>query len=402
MEKLCIHQEKITPESAAQLAALCPFGAIHSKNGVLSIDAGCKMCKLCVKNGPAGAITLEKAAPKNTAVNLASWQGVAVFAQQEGGQVHKVSLELLGKARALAAVCGQPVLALLVGSGLGAAATQLLRYGANEVYVYDNEALSHFVMTPYVNAFVDFIEKRKPASVLVGATNTGRSLAPRVAARLRTGLTADCTALEMKPDGSLVQIRPAFGGNIMAQIVTPRHRPQFCTVRYKVFSAPAPVASPGGKVIPMLLPPPLLRGPEVFIAAQEKPKMVDIAEADTIVAVGRGLKNKAGLALAEELARLLGAQMACTRPLVENGWFGARRQIGLSGRTVAPRLIVTLGISGAVQFAAGMRGSDCIAAVNTDPEAPIFQFAHHAFVGDLYEILPALLQTAKEVPLSAL
>lgn len=391
MPHLQIHPEKLTPAARQQLIALCPFGAIEDENGALTISAACKMCRMCVKKGPAGAVTLVQDAAGAPAVDKDAWRGIAVFVEHQEGVIHNVTFELLGKARALAAVTHQPVYAVMMGSGITAADT-LLRYGADAVYLYDDPAFAHFLMAPYANAFTDFIEKVHPSSILVGATNMGRSLAPRVAARFRTGLTADCTMLEMKENTDLVQIRPAFGGNIMAQIVNPAHRPQFCTVRYKIFSAPAPLAHPQGRVERMTLAADKLRSPVQLLEIRPKPQEIDISEAETIVAVGRGVRTEADFALARRLAAALGAQLACTRPLVEGGLFDVKHQIGLSGRTVNAKLIVTLGVSGSVQFAAGMRGSGCIVAVNSDPAAPIFDIAHYGLVGDLGKIVPALLK----------
>ena len=389
---LVIHQEKIDAAAAGKLTALCPFGAI-SYDGTLRIGPACRMCRLCVKNGPEGAVTFEEEA--KPVLRKEEWNGVAVFAEQHGGKVHPVSLELLGKARELAAVIRHPVLAVLIGHRLEEAAEELLRYGADRVYVYDHPACGDFLISPYANLFTDFIEKAKPSSVLVGATVLGRSLAPKVAARMRAGLTADCTMLEMKENTDLVQIRPAFGGNIMAQIVTPHTRPQFCTVRYKIFSAPER-SEPAGEIVRMTVTEELVRGRTEILKVVRKPEEIDISEAETIVAVGRGLKSKEDIPLAAALAEKLGAQLACTRPLVEAGWFDPRRQIGLSGRTVKPKLIVALGISGSVQFAAGMRNAERIVAVNRDPHAPIFDIAHDGFTGDLYEVLPLLMERIRE------
>ena len=213
-----------------------------------------------------------------------------------------------------------------------------------------------------------------------------------MAARCRTGLTADCTVLQMKENTDLVQIRPAFGGNIMAQIVTPNDRPQFCTVRYKVFNEPAPAAEPSGETVAMEVTEEMLRTGIQVLSTIQKPKDIDISEAEVIVAVGRGAMSETMRAYAQELADLLGGMVACTRPLVEGNIFDAKRQIGLSGRTVKPKLIITLGISGAVQFAAGMKGSDCIVAINKDPAAPIFDVAHYCLVGDVEQIVPKLIQ----------
>ena len=396
---LVIHNDRITVTEAGILMELCPFGAFSYEEGRLTVGPACRMCKMCVRKGPAGAVTFEEETVRTVDKN--EWRGIAVFAEFRGygkdrGTVHPVSLELLGKARELSSVTGHPVIALLIGYGTGRAAEQLLEYGADRVYVYDDPACEHFALSPYAAMFTDFINRVKPSSILVGATSLGRSLAPKVAARVRAGLTADCTMLEMKENTDLVQIRPAFGGNIMARIVTPDTRPQFCTVRYKIFSAPGK-QSPHGEIIRMDVTPGMTESSTEIIKVTVKPEEIDISDAEVIVAVGRGLRSKDDISLAQSLADALGARLACTRPLVEAGWFDPKRQIGLSGRTVKPKLIITLGISGSVQFAAGMRNSDLIIAVNTDRNAPIFDIAHYGFVGNLYDIVPALIRKAGEV-----
>lgn len=396
MGSLWVDQSKVTAENAAELLALCPFQALEYIDGQLLINAGCRMCRLCVKKGPVGVVR-EEADTAAAQADMGQWHGIAVYCEQADGTVHPVGLELLGKAQELAAVCGQPVYALLIGNDTAAAAKTLLDYGAEQVFVYDAPQLAEFKIDTYTNAFCDFISQVRPASILVGATNLGRTLAPRVAARQRTGLTADCTVLEMRPDGALVQIRPAFGGNIMAQIVTPRHRPQFCTVRYKIFSAPQPLTKPHGQIVRMHLAPERLNSVIQVLSREEKPREVDISEAEVIVACGRGFKNRGDLSLAEQLAGMLGGMTACTRPLVEAGWFDPKRQIGLSGRTVKAKLLLALGISGSIQFVAGMQGCDCIVAVNPDETASIFDVAHYGLVGDLYEIMPKLLEQLREV-----
>ena len=395
MPELKINQEKVTQQDAKTLVSLCPFSAITYENNKLSINSACKMCKLCVKKGPAGIMEFveDSAAPT---INKDEWKSIAVFADCEQGVLHPVTLELLGKAKELASVINHPVYAIIIGENTGNNAKKLLNYGADKVFVYDDEIFREFSITTYANAFSDFIEKIKPSSVLVGATNMGRSLAPRVAARFKTGLTADCTVLEMRENTDLVQIRPAFGGNIMAQILSPKTRPQFCTVRYKIFSAPQKTDNPSGVIENMNVDKNWNDQRVCITNTVIKPKVTDLSEADVIVAVGRGFKSQADLELAKELAELLGGSLACTRPLVENGWMDASSQIGLSGKTVKPKLIITLGISGSVQFAAGMKSSDLIIAVNNDKNASIFDVAHYCIVGDLYEILPELVEKAKE------
>lgn len=394
MAELRIHQERLDEDGIRQLIDICPFGAISCRDGKVEIDSGCRMCRLCVKKGPGGAV--EYMETQEPGINKDEWRAVAVYVEYNGKAVHPVTFELLGKARELAAVTGHPVYALFMGYQVGEKAEELLAYGVDQVFVYDRKELEHFSVLTYANVFADFITRIRPSSILVGATNAGRSLAPSVAARFRTGLTADCTALEMKENTDLVQIRPAFGGNIMAQIVTPKNRPQFCTVRYKIFSAPPVTKEPSGTIRTMEVTEDMI---DRRIRVEEiihKPKEIDISEAEVIVAVGRGVKSQADLEIIRELAAALDAQLACTRPLIECGWFDARRQIGLSGRTVKPKLIITIGISGSVQFAAGMRGAECIIAINTDRKAPVFDIANIGLVGDWYEILPRLLKTVKE------
>lgn len=396
MGALKINQCLVTAERAQALTEICPFGAIGYQDGTLEISAACRMCKLCVRKGPEGVVTYEEdTAPGG--IDKSQWNGICVYADCAGGKIHRVTYELIGKARELAAVTGHPVYALLIGSGTRETAKRLLHYGADRIYVYDHPQLADFRIEPYTAAFCDFIEKVKPSSILVGATHLGRQLAPRVAARCRTGLTADCTVLEMKENTDLVQIRPAFGGNIMAQIVSPAHRPQFCTVRYKVFAEPAPFEAQSGEIVLMQPDADRLHSAIEIVSKTEKPKDIDISEADMIVAVGRGAMNEAGRAMAQELADALGGVVACTRPLVEENIMDAKHQIGLSGRTVKPKLIFCLGISGSVQFAAGMKSSDCIVAINSDKNAPIFDVAHYGVVGDVSRIVPRLLEKIREV-----
>lgn len=393
MGKLIINTHLVTPEKAETLVEICPFGAISYVDGKLDISSGCKMCKMCVRKGQ-GLIDF---AEEVTEIDKSLWKGICVYADCTDGKIHRVTFELCGKARELAKVTGYPVYALVIGHNVAHCAETLRHYGVDRVFVYNHPEFADFRIEPYTAAFCDFIEKEKPSSILVGATNLGRQLAPRVAARCRTGLTADCTVLEMKENTDLVQIRPAFGGNIMAQIVTPNTRPQFCTARYKVFAEPKPTEVPVGEIVPMEVREKMHTSAIEVLFTQDKPRDIDIAEAEVIVAVGRGAASAAMLEQARELADLLGGVVACTRPLVENNTFDAKRQIGLSGRTVKPKLIFTLGISGAVQFAAGMKSSDCIIAINADPTAPIFDVAHYCVVGDVNEIVPKLIEKIKGV-----
>ena len=396
MGQLKINQGLVNADNAKELIKLCPFAAISYDGSKLDISSACKMCKMCIRKGPAGVIEYVEEEEKKETVDKSLWKGICVYVDHEGENIHRVTYELIGKAKELAAVIKHPVYALIIGKDAEKSAKKLLRYGVDKVFVYEDEALEDFRIEPYTAAFYDFIDKIKPSSIMVGATNLGRQLAPRGAARCRAGLTADCTVLEMKENTDLVQIRPAFGGNIMAQIISPSNRPQFCTVRYKVFSEPKPSDTESGEIVLMNIAKDALKSSIEIISKTEKPKDVDISEADVIVAVGRGAKGEAQRAMAQELCDALGGIMACTRPLAEENIFDAKHQIGLSGRTVKPKLIICLGISGAVQFAAGMKSSDCIIAINSDKNAPIFDVAHYGIVGDINEIVPVLLEKIKE------
>ena len=386
-----IHQDRITDREAAK--ALCPFGAItEDASGALEIGAGCRMCRVCLRRGGGAFEFVDDAAP---GVDKSKWRGVAVVAETDPeGRLHPVGLELLGKARELAAKIDHPVQAVVIGARTGEAAEKLLAYGADEVHVYEDPAFEHFRIEPYANALEDFITSVHPSSVLVGGTANGRSLAPRVAARFRTGLTADCTVLEMSETTDLDQIRPAYGGNIMAHINTPKHRPQFATVRYKIFPIPPP-AAPHGRLVRHTLAADRLASAIEVLSRTPKPAEKGIEEADVLVVCGRGVRRPEDIVMLRELAALLGGEVASTRAVVEAGWLDAKRQIGLSGRTVKPKLIVTCGVSGAIQFVAGMGGSETIVAINSDPKAPIFKVAHIALVGDLYTIVPELIARIK-------
>ncbi len=365
----------------------CPFAALTMEDEVIVGD-GCQLCRICIEECPQGATAIRGELEDKQ--DTSSYQGVMIVAETIGGRIHPVTYELIGKGSELAAAAKQEVSCLLIGHNLGTQAEKLLSYGLDWVYLCDHPALAHFRIEPYTACLAAAVDKAKPSTVLVGATPIGRSLAPRAAVRLRTGLTADCTMLEVRPDGELVQIRPAFGGNIMAQIVTRHHRPQMATVRYRVME-PARPGPPRGKVISLDLPDSQLASAIQVLEVTPKPQEESITDAKVIVAGGRGLKRKQDLELLRTLARSLGGQIASTRPLVEMGWVEHNRQIGLSGRTVRPQLLIACGISGAVQFAAGIGGCQTVVAINKDPQAPIFNVAHYGFVGDLYEIIPRLL-----------
>ena len=387
MAQIAVIERKCT--SCGACASSCPFGAIDMKDGKPEMNAACKVCGICVKTCPSGAIV--KLETRTKSVDKSQWKDVLVFAETGRNGLHPVSLELIGKARELCrSVPGFKVHALVIGDGVGKAAASLLHWGVDKVLVYDAPELSFFRADAYAACAEDCIRHLKPSGGLFGATSLGRSLAPRLSTRFHTGLTADCTRLELRENTDLVQIRPAFGGNIMAQIITSSTRPQFATVRYKVMDAGERQAEPSGEIIRRAIPKAALASPVVPVSATPLPPNKTISDADVLVAGGRGLNKESDLDLIRRLAAALHGDWAVSRPLVEKGWAPASRQIGLSGRTVKPKLLITCGISGAIQFTACMNASEHIVAINTDPDAPIFETAHVGVVGDLYEIVPEL------------
>ena len=387
MANIIIHQNKIT--SRGELLEVCPFNALEWEGDALVTNAACKMCKLCVKKGPEGVFEFEE--DEIVVVDKSQWKGIAVYVDHDNGDIHPVTHELIGKAREMAEKIDHPVYGVFMGSGITKKADELLAYGVDEIFVYDHEALKHFRIEPYTAVMEDFINRHKPSIVLVGGTTIGRSLAPRAAARFRTGLTADCTILDVQENTDLDQIRPAFGGNIMAHIQTPAHRPQFATVRYKIFSAPVCV-DPTGVVTVCDVEEKMLASRIRVLEVAEKQISESIEDAEVIIVAGRGVKQEKDMAIVQRLADLLGGRVAATRPLIEAGWADPKTQIGLSGRTVKPKLIITCGVSGSVQFAAGMNNSDLIMAIDNNPSASIFDIAHIGIQGDLYDILPDLIE----------
>lgn len=392
MSVLTINKSKCN--LCGECQGVCPFGSISIFEDSVVISPSCRMCRICIKKCPQNAIAVMN--EQRIEINKEDWTGIMVYVEYLEGDIHPVTYELIGKAKELGEKIKSPVYCMFIGSNIENKAKELLYYGVDKVYIYDYEELRHYRVDIYANAFEDCINRAKPSIVLVGATSVGRSLAPRVSTRFRTGLTADCTKLDVRPNSDLVQIRPAFGGNIMAQIVTPGSRPQFATVRYKVMDSAAKNSMASGEIVRCSLEKVKLASFIKVVEVIHKQKAPSISDAEVIVAAGRGIKDKKDISMIEELAALLGGQVAVTRPMVEAGWASYTRQIGLSGRTVKPRLIITCGISGAVQFTACMNTAERIIAINKDKNAPIFKVAHYGIVGDVYEIIPALIKKIKE------
>ena len=372
---------------------VCPFGAIDMVNGKAVINEACRACGQCVDACPVGAIVMSEA----EAVDLSDYRGVMIYAEQRGGRVHPVSYELLGKAQELAAQLSEPVYVVIVGSGVGAGAEEFVRRGADKVFLYDDPALADFRDDPYTDLLARCCREEKPSIFLIGATSLGRSLGPRVSAKLQTGLTADCTYLDIDTETRLLrQTRPAYGGNIMATIVTPNSRPQMATVRYKMFTEAVKVDHPKGSVVEKTVDVSKVRDRVKVLGFEEAKEQVSISEADLIVSGGLGMGDPKGFELIREMAETLGAAVGASRPTVDEGWIDYRHQVGLSGRTVRPQIYIACGISGAVQHQAGMKTSDIIISINKDPEAPIFKISSLGVVGDLYEVVPRLIEKIKE------
>lgn len=374
----------------------CPYDAIQMVQGKAFITERCVLCGSCLEVCKEKAIFSDiepRAIP-----DFSEWKGIWVFVEQSGGKPLKVSLELLGKAQELARDLGQEVCAVLLGKDIRNAAEELLEYGAQKVYFADAPELEQYSTLPYTKLLGELVLTYKPSILLLGATLVGRDLAPRLSRRLRTGLTADCTELTIDPEEKiLLQTRPAFGGNVMATIATRYSRPQMATVRPGVMEIKKTKAH-NGLLIPVERPVEKEDLIVQVIRSIKEPKgHTNLEEAKVIVAGGRGVGDKAGFQMIEELASLLGGEVAGTRVAVEEGWIGQERQVGQTGITVRPDLYIACGISGAIQHRAGMMNSRYIVAINKDPNAPIFQVADWGLVGDLYDIVPTMISKLREV-----
>jgi len=375
----------------------CPFGAIVMVDKKAEITEACTLCGACVSACKFEAIDFEKGEVAN-AVDVTKYSGVWVFAEQKDGEPESISYELLGAGRELADARDTELSAVIIGSGLGNACKKLISKGADKVLVVDDESLEKYNDESYSSIFTQLIYKNKPEIVLMGATTYGRSLAPRVASRINTGLTADCTKLEIDPeDGKLLQTRPAFGGNLMATIICPNHRPQMATVRHKVMKELEPDESRTGEIIKPIVEIPGNTLVKVKDMVRTITEMVSLTEADIIVSGGRGMGDPKNFALISELAEVLGGAVGASRATVDAGWIEYNHQVGQTGQTVGPQVYFACGISGAIQHLAGMSSSDTIIAINKNPDAPIFKVADFGIVGDVMEILPLLIKEFKAV-----
>jgi electron transfer flavoprotein alpha subunit len=387
MSYIKVNNDIIDDKIAQELIDICPFNAFDYIDSFLSINAACKVCKICVKKGPEG--TCEFIEETKEKIDKTLYKGITVYIEQRNNKVHRVSYELIGKAKELALKTKEPVYAVLIGSNVSHIVEETMRFGVDKIFVYEDDMYEDFNVEIYTNVIEEFYKNHKVNIILFGGTSQGRSFAPRVAARLKTGLTADCTMLDITNEGDLLQIRPAFGGNIMAKINTPNHRPQLATIRYKMFNEPE-LIKPFGEIGYEKSDSIKKETTISLLESFEKPQVNDISDAEIIIALGRAFKKKKDLDLIEPLRKRLNAELACTRPLIENGWFDARKQIGLSGRTVKPKLIINLGISGAVQYIEGMKEAELIISVNKDENNKLFDISHYSILGDIFEVLPKL------------
>jgi len=371
------------------------MSAISIGENQIEISDDCSLCGICVDACEFGALSLPEVA-KGPVEDLLSYRGVWVYAEWRQGKVHNVSHELLSVGRLLADKRGVELGAVLLGSNIDdEACRELISYGAEVVYVVDRPELGNFTDERYSKCVVELVNRKRPEILLAGATSIGRSFVPRVAALLRTGLTADCTHLDIGDDGLLLQTRPAFGGNVMATIICPNRRPQMATVRPKVMK-PVKKEAQQGRIERMELPDGCFEARvEVLEVIEEQDQTAKLTEADVIVSGGRGLRNGDNFSIIAELAALLGGAVGASRGAVEDGWMAPSHQVGQTGRTVAPTLYMAVGISGAVQHLVGMQGSQVIVAVNKDPHAPIFDVATYGVVADLFEFIPAFVRRIK-------
>jgi electron transfer flavoprotein alpha subunit len=377
---------------------VCNFGAIAKDGQKVKFDFNkCVLCGSCVEVCPVDAIKIERKAVDKE--KIAQYKDVWVVCETSEGRLKSVAYELVTEARVLAKNLGEKVVAVLIGSDISSLAQSLIHQGADKVLVVDDKVFADYTTDAFAIAVTSLIAPRKPAVVLFGATTNGRDLAPRVAARLGLGLTADCTGLDIDDKRQLVQTRPAFGGNIMAEILCPYTRPQMSTVRPNVFKPSERDTSRKGEIekVPIQIGPVQVRTKVVKKVKEIAEGMKPVDTADIIVCSGRGIKDPANLALPTQLAKLLDAAVGGSRPVVDAGWLPPAQQVGQSGRTVCPKLYFALGISGQVQHLVGMSSSDLIVAINKDPEAPIFGVADFGIVGDLFEIVPAIIEEIKKL-----
>ncbi len=379
----------------AACVAACPFGALRMENDKAVVDDKCTACGACLEVCPVEALSLPERG--KGAEDISAYQGVWVWVEQFRGEACSISWEMMGQGRRIADSLGTTLTACVLGHNVEGIAQQAIYYGADRVFLVDDPSLGVYRTAPYAKQLVHLVRQYKPEIFLLGASARGRDLAGAVATEVHTGLTADCTGLDIDPETKLLrQTRPAFGGNIMATIICPNYRPQMATVRHRVFEMPEPDSSRQGQIV---------RVPPVMTEDQIAAKVVDfiveegevnLADAKIIVSGGRGVRGPEGFKPLRELAEVLGGAVGSSRAAVDAGWIPYAHQVGQTGRTVRPDLYIACGISGAIQHLAGMGTSKVIVAINKDPEAPIFKVANYGIVGDLFQVVPALTEELRK------
>jgi len=379
---------------------ICPFTAIVVVDKVARVQANCTLCGACVSRCPTAALSIERR--RASEEELRSFSGMVIWGEceEKAGRLvpKKVVRELISQGRRLSDKLDQQLSVVVLGDGRLMELDTLIACGADRVVRCRHPLLGRFTSEGFTCVLSALISQAKPSMFLFGATPHGRELAPKLAALLQLGLTADCTGLDIDEKGQLVQTRPAFGGNIMASIISPYTRPQMATVRPNVFSAGEPDSSRKGKIedFDVTLSPASIRTKTVSVEKLADEGNIGIEDADIIVAAGRGCQKKENLTLIQELADALGGVMAGSRALVELDWIPHTKQVGQSGLTVGPQLYIAVGISGAVQHLVGMRSAKTVIAINKDPDAPIFKVADLGIVGDAMEIVPLLIKKLKK------
>ncbi|MHA2007335.1 MAG: FAD-binding protein [Promethearchaeota archaeon] len=374
----------------------CPYSVIKIIDNKAEITTYCNLCGACVDDCPVDAIILESREIKVDKINLSQYKGIWIIAEHHNNDIHHVVFQLIGKARELAKILEVKISVIILGDGFSKELDVFGHYGADEVIYIKSSVLKNYYSDLYSSILTDLINKYKPEIILIGATPTGRDFAPRVAKRLNAGLTADCTGLEIDTiSRNLLQTRPTFGGNLMATIKTPNSRPQMATVRPGIFQVP----DKSSKIAEITTIEHDLKEKDsvtkILKVISKKRNTVNLEDADIIVAGGRGVGSKENFKLIEELARVLDAELGGSRVTVELNWLESERQIGQTGKTVSPKLYIACGISGAIQHLVGMQNSEIIVAINKDRNAPIFNIAHYGIIGDLNDIIPALIEEIK-------
>jgi electron transfer flavoprotein alpha subunit len=375
----------------------CPLGALSLVDNLAVVDDKCTACGACLLACPVHALNLPAAHPQEAAKDITAYSGVWIWVEQFNGKTGSISVEMLGQGRRLADSRQVMLTACVLGHNVEHITKEAISFGADRVFWVDDPTLAVYRTAPYAGTLINLVREYKPEIFLMGASSRGRDLAGSVASVLYTGLTADCTSLEIDPaNGLLLQTRPAFGGNIMATIICPNHRPQMSTVRHRVFEMPVADPSRQGQVIPIKAAMSAEQITTHVVDSILEKDEVNLADARIIVSGGRGVGGPEGFEIIRKLADVLGGAVGSSRSAVDAGWISYAHQVGQTGRTVRPDLYIACGISGQIQHLAGMKTSKVIVAINKNPDAPIFSVANYGIAGDLFQIVPALMEQFKK------